>query len=199
MATLNEFWEQLRHVFRQCERHYATDDTSLAEQLLIRVEECASVLRVVLGRMYEAIPRNQSIIEDVEYILQSLHRCAVHITDWNLRSDAEQPRLPTFQSCPVYRSTGRAGRPAYAIQQEELESLIELGFSFHQIASMLGVSERTIRRRRQYFGLPIGANCYSQITDEELDTVLSDIMNVIYQYHASRCDQNYCDVLFRLQ
>lgn len=51
MATLDEFWNQLRHVFRQCERHYATEDVHLAEQLLIRVEECESVLRALLGRM----------------------------------------------------------------------------------------------------------------------------------------------------
>lgn len=181
MTTWHEFWSQLRHVFRQCERHYATDDINLAEQLLIRVEECESVLRVILGRMYETAPRNQSIIEDLEYLLQNLHRHAVHITDWNLRSDAERPRLPTFDSCPVYRSSGRAGRPAYSIQREELEALIELGFSFHQIAFMLGVSERTIRRRREYFGLPTGANCYSQLSDEELDTVVSDIMHVMCQ------------------
>ena len=177
MATLDEFWNQLRHVFRQCERHYATEDVHLAEQLLIRVEECESVLRALLGRMYDAVPRNQSIIEDVEYLLQNLCRFAEHIVDWNLRSDIERPRLPAFQASPVFRSNS-GGRPAYAIHQEELESLIELGFSFHQIASMLGVSERTIRRRRELFGLPIGADCYSQISDEDLDTVLGDIMHI---------------------
>ena len=73
---------------------------------------------------------------------------------------------------------GSRGRPAYAIHEEELQSLIELGFSFHQIAVMLGVSERTIRRRRELFGLPIGADCYSQISDEELDVVLNDITSL---------------------
>ena len=179
-GTMNEFWDHLHHVFRQCERHYATDDVNLAEQLLIRVEECESVLRAILGRMYEVVPRNQAIIEDVEYLLQNLRRFAVHITDWNLRSAIERPRLPSGQSCPVYRRSNGRGRPSYLIHQEELEALIELGFSFNQIASMLGVSERTIRRRREIFGLPIGAEHYSQISDQHLDTVLSDIMNVIH-------------------
>ena len=185
--TLSAFWDQLRHVFSQCERHYATDDILLAEQLLIRVEECESVLRVLLGRAYETVPLNQSIIEDVEYLLQNLRRFAVHLTDWNLRSDVERPRLPSFQTCPVYRNDG-GGRPAYLILQEELEALIELGFNFHQIASMLGVSERTIRRRREVFGLPIGADCYTQISDKELDTVLAYIMHVISLHQCAGAD-----------
>ncbi len=78
--------------------------------------------------MYEAVP-HQSFIEDVEYLLQNLCRFAVHITDWNLCSDAE-PRLPSL-TCP-FRSSGGCRRLAFLIHREELESLLELGFSLDQ-------------------------------------------------------------------
>ena len=40
------------------------------------------------------------------------------------------------------------------------------------MATVLGVSARTLRRHRHDLGLPVGQN-YSQMMDEELDTVIS--------------------------
>ena len=40
----------------------------------------------------------------------------------------------------------------------------------------LGVSERTLERRRQEFQMPTGRACYSNICDEELDRVVAGII-----------------------
>lgn len=66
------------------------------------------------------------------------------------------------------------GRPKLDIQQEQLEYLLHLGFSCPKIADVLGVSLSTIRRRMSDFGLCITA-LYSSITDQELDSVISQI------------------------
>ena len=42
---------------------------------------------------------------------------------------------------------------------------------------MLGVSEKTILRRRHEFGLPIGEDTYSSVTDEDLDEKISNILS----------------------
>jgi len=58
---------------------------------------------------------------------------------------------------------------------------MELGFSYSKIARMLCISERTLQRSRSELGLPVGCNMlYSTIciTDEELDEVVSDVMQV---------------------
>ena len=62
------------------------------------------------------------------------------------------------------------------IPSDELEALIELGLSMKRIVSILGVSERTIRQ--EMYGLTIGREGYSALADNELDLILSDILQV---------------------
>ena len=51
--------------------------------------------------------------------------------------------------------SGAPGRPSLYISEEQLTFLIESHFSVLQIANMLGVSIRTIRRRMDDYGLSI--------------------------------------------
>ena len=46
---LDSFWPTVMSICAQLERHYNTDDLSLAEQLILRAEECTSVLRAIYG------------------------------------------------------------------------------------------------------------------------------------------------------
>ena len=71
--------------------------------------------------------------------------------------------------------SGFRGRPAYIISKAQLETLIELGFNYSAIARMLGVSERTILRRRVEFGLPVGVT-FTDITDGDLDCAVRSIL-----------------------
>ena len=49
-----------------------------------------------------------------------------------------------------------------------------MGFSFQQSA---GVLERTVRRRREEFGLPVGSS-YTNMSDSELDEVVCSIVEI---------------------
>lgn len=46
------------------------------------------------------------------------------------------------------------------------------GYSYEDMARLLGVSSRTLRRHRHDLGLPIGSN-YASLSDDELDLVIS--------------------------
>ena len=70
--------------------------------------------------------------------------------------------------------TGMVGRPRLEISCEQLSFLIENRFSVPQIADMVGVSVRTIRRRMSEFGLLISAQ-YANITDVELDGMVREV------------------------
>lgn len=74
--------------------------------------------------------------------------------------------------------TGRPGRPPFLISKAQIETLTELGYSYAKIARMFGVSERTLRRRREEFGLPIGQS-YTEISDAELDAVVQSVYQVM--------------------
>lgn len=55
--------------------------------------------------------------------------------------------------------------------QEQLETLHNAaGFRWADVGRILGISERTLRRRRHEFGLPVGTGeDFSDVSDNELD------------------------------
>ena len=54
---------------------------------------------------------------------------------------------------------GRRGRPSYLISQEQLSYLLDQGFKLQEIATMLGVSCRTVKRRMMSYGLSVSGTC----------------------------------------
>ena len=74
----------------------------------------------------------------------------------------------------VPNSDNHIGRPRLDIRKEQLEYLLSLGFSCTRIATVIGVSLNTIRRRMTDYGLSITA-LYSNISDHELDSIVSQI------------------------
>jgi len=81
-------------------------------------------------------------------------------------SSENHPRL-------LLRANSR-GRPRLDISSAQLEYLLHLGFSCPQIASILAVSLSTIRRRMTDCNLSV-SSLYAQITDQELDVLVTDI------------------------
>ena len=64
------------------------------------------------------------------------------------------------------------GHPRLDIQH--LEYLLRLGFSCPKIADVLGISLSTVRGRMREFELST-SGLYSSITDQELDSLVSQI------------------------
>ena len=65
-------------------------------------------------------------------------------------------------SSPATAFTGQRGRPKYSISRNQLDFLIARCFSVVDIATLLGVSVRTIERRLFEFGLSV-RSAYSRI------------------------------------
>ena len=130
---------------------------------------CSSSLLAV-----EAREDCEAALMDVNDLLCILHSFLDHYTDLVMQLEDQEcyahVMIPTIQ-------TGRAGRPPFSISQSQIEVLVELGYSYAQIARMLGISDRTLLRRREMFGLPIGQS-YSNIIDEELDVIVRTVYQV---------------------
>ena len=75
---------------------------------------------------------------------------------------------------PGLIATDRSGRPRLDVRKEQLEYLLDMGFSGPQIATTIGVSLSTVRRRMAEYGLSVSA-LYSDITDQELDSIVQEI------------------------
>ena len=72
-------------------------------------------------------------------------------------------------------TTGRPGRPWFAIAEDQLCSLLQVGFSVPHIAHLLGTSVWTIRRRMEEFGLSVSDFC-SSISDNDLDGIVIEVL-----------------------
>lgn len=82
---------------------------------------------------------------------------------------------PIFYGADLLDSNGQRGRPRYKIMREQLEFFLDQNFTSAEIASLLGVSESTVKRRIQEFETSVRAR-YSSLSDERLDETVLSIM-----------------------
>ena len=68
------------------------------------------------------------------------------------------------------------GRPSFYIPREQLAYLLENRFTCPQIAEVLGVSLRTVRRRMTEYGLT-SRMYYTNISDVQLDEIVREIQH----------------------
>ena len=73
--------------------------------------------------------------------------------------------------------SGARGRPFMFITKDQIETLLDFGYTYTRIASMFGISERTLLRRRIEWGLPSGRRL-SEIGDDDLDDCIRRIVHV---------------------
>lgn len=75
------------------------------------------------------------------------------------------------------RFVRRRGRPEIVIRQEQLEYLVEHGFTASGIGAMFGCCKRTVKRKIRKYGLSL--RNYSSLTDSELDAIVREITTVL--------------------
>ena len=109
------------------------------------------------------------IVRDAKDLLQSL----VH--------EYEAPN-----SCRTEQvSYGDRGRPKFDVSRDQLEFLLERGFSVPDVAHMLGLSVRTTERRLQEFNIS-SRQFFTIIDDQTLDRTLEDILRSFPSYGYRR-------------
>ncbi|XP_041835779.1 uncharacterized protein LOC121653747 [Melanotaenia boesemani] len=69
---------------------------------------------------------------------------------------------------------GELGRPKFDVSPHQLQTLTEMSLSVPQIAKLLRISVRTVKRRLHEYGINI-KQCYSTLSDEELDNLVRSV------------------------
>ena len=196
-VLMDEFWSELSTLADQLDRHFAID---LAERLLCRCDAALELLRVVHARVDESIyvegldvhsgETEVHILMDLSVVIRYIQQQSSHYSDIASTASSGLVRIRS-ELTPEVHHRGQRGRPPFVISLDQLEALIELGLRMRRIASVLGVSERTVRRRWEMYGLPIGPDRYTLLLDHELDRLVSDIMQVrVYFVHAFYLDNS---------
>lgn len=81
-------------------------------------------------------------------------------------------------TCPNESLRQGLGRPKLLIPKEQLEGLRSLGFSWTSISKMLGVSEKTLRRRREAYDMSSTREQFMEVTDDEVDELVKSALEV---------------------
>ena len=167
----------------QLYRHQFTGDITTADRLMSRCEEYLSLLICIYRRGSEIEDDSGiELLSDIQELIDIVHYYCEHYQEWVLQLlDENTAANDLVSSSPVRVFRGTPGRPPYQLPKSQIEALMELGFSYATMARMLNVSPRTLRRRREEYGLPVGRH-YSDISDNDLDGVVSIILQVGKQY-----------------
>ena len=108
-----------------------------------------------------ALLQQNQLTQDLERFIQitnsRLQSLAALNSDFHYQGTTEESSTTQNSQLFTLERSGNAERPRYEIRQEQIHGLREaLGFGWVDIARMLGMSPRTLSRRGQEFGMPLG-------------------------------------------
>ena len=126
------------------------------------------------------VPAQQNTVADLAYLcnrvafLRSHFQCSLNCDDNSVVvSTPGNIRPLQIEHC------NRPGRPRLAITQGQLEGLQrDSGFRWSDVARILCVSARTLRRRRHELGMLVEGRQFSELTDTQLDDLTRQALQV---------------------
>ena len=98
------------------------------------------------------------------------------INDWTQENDPVD-YVDGAYSAPVVRRQCGPGRYRILVTRDQIEHLRSLHFSWEKIAKLLNVSTKTLKRRREEYGLSEKFETYSSISDEDLDAIYRHLLS----------------------
>jgi len=131
-------------------------------------DETIDYLKYKLDLMYHHsayIPRHEQS-EKLSKIISNLKQ-AFHII-------CKAPEERSFSYQAQHQLTGDPGRPKIFISQSQLEYFLDKGFSCVDIATMLSVSVRTVRRKMSQYDIS-SSRAFDVISDEDLYKLINEI------------------------
>ena len=98
------------------------------------------------------------------------------INDWTQENDTVD-YVDGAYSAPAVRRQCGPGRSRILVTRDQIEHLRSLHFSWEKIAKLLNVSTKTLKRRREEYGLSEKFEIYSSISDEDLNAIYRNLVS----------------------
>ncbi|CAB5203300.1 unnamed protein product [Rhizophagus irregularis] len=161
--------------------NYANEKIQRARQCIIQFNDNVNLLEVqeeqleILVSMFNRLLLNISENGELyQVILTYLREIQVllnqYMTQISQLGDEEFVDVNLF----ITKKISAIGRPKIVISIEALRLFRREGFSYTDIAKMMGVCTKTIKRRRNELNIPDDL-VYTEISNEELDNLLRSI------------------------
>ena len=180
LPNINEFFFSLGRLIDTCDSQLHSASRDRSEFLTRRLDEYARTLSIIVSRFTESyghLESQRSCLANLSYILDRTLSLRSHFErECFLQDDIDENGMLNANTSA--ENSGLRGRPRFCISQEQLEALHDrsCGMRWSDIARTLGVSERTVRRRRHQFGMPVEGREFSDISDQQLDDFIARIL-----------------------
>ncbi len=180
LECLKDLLADLPNIFLEFDRNIFNSNEAILQCMERRATELCSILSVVridLARLN--MQGNRQLFGELNHAFDETVML-VHSYRKRFQEILELSPLRETGGTQFHLDTdsqGSVGRPKVNLSKEQVSALIALGFKFTEISSMLGVHPKTLRRLRREWDLPVGASVFTEITDEQLDEVVSEILH----------------------
>lgn len=179
--SLSSFFQQTKAMVAEAE-HFVTsflsnEDIDSVERLHDRLAEAGDTVFTLKQRAFDLVPdvEMETFYNAMAELSAYLTRLRIYFQ--NLASELRE-RTDDVSPCQCDRVyTGMTGQPKYQVSKRQIECLRELHFWWTRIAQLLGISTKTLRRRRQEFQID-DEQQWSSISEAELREMMREIMNI---------------------
>ena len=181
VEELKDFFLGLNALFGHSLRAFQNKDTIGVEYCKTKLENYISIVVAMSGALSENVyttDASRSLPLSHNSNLAMLLQDLVVAMEGELEkpsqvSEACPDANTTINVCSTLTSTG--GRPAFKVKKEHIEQLRDTGMNWKQIANFLGVSARTLHRKRIEYGLEKN---FSEISDADLDKQVQEVLQL---------------------
>lgn len=175
VEELRDFLQSVKTLFDQSLRSFQNKDTIGAEHCKNKLENYVSIFIAMSMAVSENVVTSNSTADQTSL--------SVLLSDLINGMETEHAKLSqVVETYPAQNMThfpstlpSTGGRPAFKITKVQIEQLRDTGMKWEAIAKFLGISERTLQRRRIEFGID---PTFSEISDTDLDRQITEILQL---------------------
>jgi len=152
---------------------FSTNEQILEQQLSLSLDSLEQIiyLQAALSIYRNDVFRSIDVkLDEIFLAYENYKNLYEERLDWNTIYHSNNLELKA-----TITKSSRAGRPKIEISEMQVLSLKSLNFSWVKIATLLGISSKTLQRRRKDFSSNI--ECYSKINDLDLDVIVRETID----------------------
>ncbi len=173
-----DFFISLGNLIGSAERQRYSQSNDLTEYLVRCLDENEHMLSTVLSRLsetYQNMPFVLNSLEDMRFLLSRVSALRQEFeAQTNNLHDARDENCWEIN---LRSRLGGPGRPRFYITETQLEALHHSAcFHWNDVARILNIYSRTLRRHRHELGMQVQGREYSELTDCQLDNIVGEVL-----------------------
>ena len=178
VEEISEFLLSLNRLFNQIQHSLSINDPICMEHYKNKLEDYSSIVVAICIKVDMSRTDQEEVQSTTGHTLSSLLNNLIEYIEQEHGKlcqviEMSPAQVERREITSVLPSGG--GRPAYNITKDQIVQLKETGMNWKSIADFLGISERTLHRRRIKFGIEPS---FSNISDSDLDQTINAILHL---------------------